>query len=89
MRNVVQVNIVAFKKGQLKVLSHGFDRCLGGRDLDLAMMKFFAAEFEAKHKVNVLEKPRSRLRLRVAVEKVTSQLWIKTRSEQLPNQPRS
>jgi heat shock protein 4 len=65
-----QVNIVAFKKGQLKVLAHGFDRSLGGRDLDEAMMKHFAAQFEAKHKVDPLVKPRSRLRLRVAVEKL-------------------
>ncbi|KAD2393940.1 hypothetical protein E3N88_40917 [Mikania micrantha] len=30
----MQVCIAGFKKGQLKILAHSFDRCLGGRDFD-------------------------------------------------------
>jgi len=65
-----QVNIVAFKKGQLKVLAHGYDRSLGGRDLDQALLEHFAAEFKAKRNLDILQNPRARLRMKVAVEKL-------------------
>ena len=53
------------------MLSHGFDRSLGGRDLDNAMMTYFAAQFQEKQKLDCLSNARSRLRLRVATEKVS------------------
>ena len=38
----MQVSLVAFKKGQLRVLSHAWDRNLGGRDLDNVLFEYFA-----------------------------------------------
>ena len=68
-----QVSIVAFKKGQLRVLAHSWDRNLGGRDFDAALFDHFAAEFQAKHKLDVRTNARASFRLRVACEKVRQQ----------------
>ncbi|GJN35845.1 hypothetical protein PR202_gb24657 [Eleusine coracana subsp. coracana] len=35
----MQVSIVGYKKGQLKMLSHAYDRSLGGRDFDEALLR--------------------------------------------------
>ncbi|KAK3268430.1 hypothetical protein CYMTET_23068 [Cymbomonas tetramitiformis] len=67
----LQCCIVAFKKGQLKVLSHGYDRTLGGRDFDKVLVDKFAAEFKAKSGgCDVFSNSRALLRLRVACEKL-------------------
>ena len=65
-----QVSIVAFKKGQLRVLSHAWDRNLGGRDLDNALFEYFAQEFQEKYKLDVRTNARASFRLRMACEKV-------------------
>ena len=44
---------MAFKKGQLRVLSHAWDRNLGGRDLDNVLFEHFAQEFQEKYKLDV------------------------------------
>ena len=67
---LAQVSIVAFKKGQLRVLAHSWDRNLGGRDFDAVLFDHFAAEFQAKHKLDVRTNARASFRLRVACEKV-------------------
>uniref|UniRef100_A0A7S0WU64 Heat shock protein 70 n=1 Tax=Pyramimonas obovata TaxID=1411642 RepID=A0A7S0WU64_9CHLO len=66
----LQCAVVSFKKGQLKVLAHGYDRNFGGRNLDSILVAHFAAEFKEKRKIDIYEKPRSLLRMRVAVEKL-------------------
>lgn len=66
----MQVSIVAFKKGQLRVLSHAWDRQLGGRALDDVLFDHFAAEFQAKHGLDVRTNPRAAFRLRMGAEKV-------------------
>ena len=66
----LQVSIVAFKKGQLRVLSHAWDRNLGGRALDDVLFNYFAAEFQEKHKLDVRTNLRAAFRLRVGCEKV-------------------
>lgn len=68
------VSVVAFVQGQLKVKSVAYDRCLGGRDFDLALAKHAASEFEAKYKVNPLENPKSRIKLLAAAEKAKKNL---------------
>ncbi|EIE18231.1 heat shock protein 70E [Coccomyxa subellipsoidea C-169] len=65
-----QVSIVAFKKGQLRVLSHAWDRNLGGRDLDNVLFNHFANEFKEKYKLDVRTNPRSAFRLRLGCEKL-------------------
>ena len=66
----MQVSIMAFKKGQLRVLSHAWDRNLGGRDLDNVLFEYFANEFQEKYKLDVRTNLRGSFRLRMACEKV-------------------
>ncbi|PWA80993.1 heat shock protein 70 family [Artemisia annua] len=66
----MQVCIAGFKKGQLKVLAHSFDRCLGGRDFDEALFQHFAAKFKVEYKIDVLQNAKASLRLRAACEKL-------------------
>lgn len=74
--NGVQVSIVAFKKGQLRVLSHAWDRNLGGRDFDEVLFNHFCSEFGAKHKIDIKSNARASFRLRQACEKVFMLLSI-------------
>ncbi|KAG2549780.1 hypothetical protein PVAP13_9KG259900 [Panicum virgatum] len=66
----MQVSIVGYRKGQLKMLSHAYDRSLGGRDFDEALFKHFAAKFKEEYKIDVYQNARACLRLRVACEKL-------------------
>ncbi|KAL6897866.1 hypothetical protein ACP4OV_006825 [Aristida adscensionis] len=66
----MQVSIVGYKKGQLKMLSHAYDRSLGGRDFDEALFKHFAAKFKEEYKIDVYQNARACIRLRVACEKL-------------------
>ncbi|KAH7657357.1 Heat shock protein 70 family protein [Dioscorea alata] len=66
----MQVCIAGFKKGQLKILSHGFDPSLGGRDFDEVLFKHFAAEFKVQYGIDVYQNARACLRLRTACEKL-------------------
>ncbi|XP_054784464.1 heat shock 70 kDa protein 15-like [Prosopis cineraria] len=66
----MQVCIAGFKKGQLKVLAHSFDRSLGGRDFDEVLFNQFAAKFKEEYKIDVFQNGRACLRLRAACEKL-------------------
>lgn len=66
----MQVCIAGFKKGQLKILSHAFDRSLGGRDFDEVLFHHFAAKFKEEYKIDVYQNARACLRLRAACEKL-------------------
>jgi len=66
----MQVCIAGFKKGQLQVLSHSYDRSLGGRDFDEALFHHFAAKFKEEYKIDVYQNARACLRLRAACEKL-------------------
>lgn len=66
----LQVCIAAFKKGQLKILSHSFDRSLGGRDFDEVLFNHFAAKFKEEYKIDVVSNPRASQRLRAGCEKM-------------------
>ncbi|MED6111330.1 hypothetical protein PIB30_051432 [Stylosanthes scabra] len=66
----MQVCIAGFKKGQLKVLAHSYDRSLGGRDFDEVLFHHFAAKFKEEYKIDVLQNARASLRLRAACEKL-------------------
>jgi heat shock protein 4 len=70
----MQVSIVGYKKGQLKMLSHSYDRSLGGRDFDEALFKHFAAKFKEEYKIDVYQNARACIRLRVACEKLKKML---------------
>ncbi|XP_061338534.1 heat shock 70 kDa protein 15 isoform X1 [Gastrolobium bilobum] len=70
----MQVCIAGFKKGQLKVLSHQYDRSLGGRDFDEVLFHHFAAKFKEEYKIDVFQNARACLRLRAACEKLKKML---------------
>ncbi|KAF7135359.1 hypothetical protein RHSIM_Rhsim08G0221200 [Rhododendron simsii] len=66
----MQVCIAGFKKGQLKILAHAFDRSLGGRDFDEVLFQHFAIQFKEQYKIDVYQNARACLRLRAACEKL-------------------
>lgn len=68
------VSVVAFVQGKLEVKSATFDRFLGGRDFDLALAEDVAAQFQAKHKIDVLKDPKARIKLLAACEKAKKNL---------------
>lgn len=66
----LSVAVVAFAKGQLTVKSTAYDRNLGGRDIDFALVRHFAAEFKTKYKIDVLANPKAVFRLAAGCEKL-------------------
>ncbi|GLJ18034.1 hypothetical protein SUGI_0318230 [Cryptomeria japonica] len=66
----MQVCVAAFKKGELKVLAHAFDRSLGGRDFDEALFRHFAGIFKSQYQIDVPTNARASQRLRAACEKL-------------------
>ncbi|KAI5073778.1 hypothetical protein GOP47_0011791 [Adiantum capillus-veneris] len=66
----MQVCVVAFKKGQLKVLAHAFDRSLGGRDFDEILFEYFCGKFKEDYRMDVKSNHRACQRLRAACEKL-------------------
>ncbi|KAJ1441369.1 Heat shock protein 70 family [Sesbania bispinosa] len=65
-----QVSIAAFEFGQMKILSHAFDRCLGGRDFDEVLFSHFAAKFKEQYSIDVYSNAKACIRLRAACEKL-------------------
>ncbi|KAH7430128.1 hypothetical protein KP509_09G085000 [Ceratopteris richardii] len=73
----MQICVAAFKKGQLKVLGHAFDRSLGGRDFDEVLFQHFYLKFKEEYKIDVLSNARACQRLRAACEKTKKVLSAK------------
>lgn len=66
----MSVAIVAFKKGQLTVLSTAYERHLGGRDFDKTIADHFTQVFKEKYKIDVNSNPKALHRVYAGVEKV-------------------
>ncbi|KZT22556.1 heat shock protein 70 [Neolentinus lepideus HHB14362 ss-1] len=64
------VSVVAFSKGQLTVKATAYDRHLGGRDIDYALVQHFAEEFKEKYKIDVLSSPKATFRLAAGCERL-------------------
>ena len=64
------VSVVQYVKGKLKVLAHGYDADLGGRDFDNVLVEHFIKEFKDKYKIDVNTNARALVRLQVACEKM-------------------
>ncbi|CAN6200764.1 unnamed protein product [Urochloa humidicola] len=64
-----QVAVVAFDASGMRVLSHGFDADLGGRDFDEVLFEHFAEEFRDRYKIDVVGNLKASMRLRAACEK--------------------
>ncbi|RHN57769.1 putative Heat shock protein 70 family [Medicago truncatula] len=65
-----QVSIAAFEAGKMKMLSHAFDRNLGGRDFDEVLFRHFAAKFKEQYEIDVYSNARACNRLCAACEKL-------------------
>ena len=63
-------SIVEFKKGELTVKSTAYDRHLGGRDFDKALIDHFAAEFKEKYKIDIKSNGKAMVRVGAAAEKL-------------------
>lgn len=66
----MSVSVVAYNKGKLQVKSTTYDRHLGGRDIDYALVQYFAAQFQTKYRIDVLSNPKAVFRLTAACEKL-------------------
>ncbi|KAJ2366600.1 adenyl-nucleotide exchange factor sse1 [Coemansia sp. RSA 2611] len=64
------VSVVAFKKGELKVKSVAYDRRVGGRNFDQALMDHFIQVFDEKYKLDIRSNNKARVRLYAACEKL-------------------
>ncbi|KAG8074886.1 hypothetical protein GUJ93_ZPchr0006g45981 [Zizania palustris] len=64
-----QVAVVAFDASGMKVLSHGFDADLGGRDFDEVLFEHFVEEFRDRYNIDVTSNVKASMRLRSACEK--------------------
>lgn len=63
-------SIVAFKKGELQVLSTAYDRHFGGRNFDKILIDHFAKEFKERYKIDIHSNPKAYLRVATGVEKM-------------------
>ncbi|VDK33820.1 unnamed protein product [Taenia asiatica] len=59
----LQVALVAFNAGKMKVISTACDPCLGGRDFDMCIFDHFVAEIREKYKLDVMSNVKARVRL--------------------------
>ncbi|KAF9241759.1 heat shock protein [Melanogaster broomeanus] len=74
----MSVSVVAFAKGQLVVKGSAYDRHLGGRDIDYALLQHFAKELKTKHKIDVMSNPKATFRLAVGCEPLKQVLSANT-----------
>ncbi|KAM2058099.1 hypothetical protein ACFX16_030715 [Malus domestica] len=73
-----QVSIASFEAWQMKILSHTFDRSLGGRDFDEVLFNHFATQFKEQYRIDVYSNVKASIRLRAACEKLKKVLSANT-----------
>ena len=61
--------VAAFTNASLKIVASASDDGIGGREIDAAIARWFAAEFKAKTGLDAWENRKARLKLMVAAEK--------------------
>lgn len=71
-------SVVAFKKGELKVLGTAYDKHFGGRNFDRAITEHFADEFKSKYKIDIRENAKGYSRVLNAAEKLKKVLSANT-----------
>ncbi|KAF8644816.1 hypothetical protein AX16_008273 [Volvariella volvacea WC 439] len=74
----LSASVVAFSKGQLVVRGTAYDRNIGGRDIDHALVKHFSEEFKGKYKIDVASNPKAVFRLTAGCEKLKKVLSANT-----------
>ncbi|VDN96877.1 unnamed protein product [Rodentolepis nana] len=78
----LQVAVIAFNDGKMRVLSTACDPCLGGRDFDMAIFKHLVKEIREKHKLDVMSNKKARVRLLKACDKLKK--VMSTNSTEIP-----
>ena len=73
-------SIMAFKKGELKVLGTAYDKHFGGRDFDRAITEHFADEFKSKYKIDIRTNAKAYNRILTAAEKLKKVLSANTQA---------
>lgn len=63
-------SIVEFRKGELAVKATAFDRHLGGRNFDKALVDHLAKEFQEKYKIDIYSNGKAVTRVQAAAEKM-------------------
>lgn len=63
-------SIVEFKKGELSVKATTYDRHLGGRNFDKAIVDHLHKEFHGKYKIDINSNPKALCRVYAAAEKL-------------------
>lgn len=71
-------SIMAFKKGELKVLGTAWDKNFGGRNFDRAITEHFADEFKTKYKIDIRENPKAYNRVMTSAERLKKVLSANT-----------
>lgn len=71
-------SIIAFKKGEAKVLGTAYDKHFGGRNFDRAITEHFASEFKTKYKIDIHENAKAYNRVLTAAEKLKKVLSANT-----------
>ncbi|THH26841.1 hypothetical protein EUX98_g7348 [Antrodiella citrinella] len=66
----LSVAAVAFWKGNLTVKSTAYDRHIGGRDIDYALVQYFSKEFKTKYGIDVMTNPKAMFRLTAGCDRV-------------------
>lgn len=61
--------VAAFTNASLKIVASASDDGIGGREIDAAIARWFAAEFKAKTGLDAWENRKARLKLMIAAEK--------------------
>ncbi|KAF5205823.1 Heat shock protein [Thalictrum thalictroides] len=65
-----QVTVASFEAAHMKIMSHAFDKRLGGRDFDEVLFNYFALKFRDEYHIDVYSNVRACIRLRAACEKL-------------------
>ncbi|CAN8023432.1 unnamed protein product, partial [Ixodes persulcatus] len=68
-----EVVLVAFNKDRLKMLALTFDG-VGGRDVDMVLLRYFVQEFTEQYKLNVATNLRALMRLITECERLKKQM---------------
>ncbi|CAL8104143.1 unnamed protein product [Orchesella dallaii] len=72
--SAIQVCVVAFNKGKLKIIASTSDSDLGGRNFDAALAAHFCVEFRSKYGIDPESDHKAYMRLLTEVEKLKKQM---------------
>ncbi|VDD74042.1 unnamed protein product [Mesocestoides corti] len=78
----LQIAVISFNAGKMKVVSAACDPCLGGRDFDMCIFNHVAKEIEEKYNLKVLHNKKASLRLLKSCERLKK--VMSTNSTKIP-----